>query len=143
MCTFTTLLVRLFFAQSKTEAYKVDEGRVRGDARVAKAKAAGFPRHMIAALVKRLKQAPVQLPRPVPLDIGQGRAFWNLMDPQVAEFAFAAGQSPADLARKLGLSELAEKHRHELSRAVEASSMPLHAVLANHLFELLAQNQLE
>ena len=76
---------------------QVDHGRVQGDPRVTKAEAADFSRRLLAALVQRLKQALVQLPRSVLVSIGQGRTSGSLGDSQVAELAFAAGQSPADL----------------------------------------------
>ena len=121
----------------------MDHGRVQDDPRVAQPETAAFPRHLLATLIERLKYALVQLPEAVLVGIGQGRALRRLGDSQVAELAFAAGQSPADLTQGLGLPELAEKHGHELSPAGEASGMAFGAVLADQLLKFQARKQLE
>ena len=87
---------------------EVDQGGVEADQRIAETKAAELPRLPLAALIERLKHALIQLPGPMLVGIGQSRALGSLGDSQVTELAFTAGQSTADLAQGLGLTELAD-----------------------------------
>jgi hypothetical protein len=59
------------------------------------------------------------------------------------ELTFAAPQSPADLAQRVGAAELAEQHRHELPPAGEPAGMALGVRPRHQRLELGARKQLE
>jgi len=59
------------------------------------------------------------------------------------ELAFAGSQAAADFTQRLGLSQLARQHGHELPPAGETAGVPLRPVLTNELFKLQAPKQLE
>ena len=75
--------------------------------------------------------------------LGQGGALGRIGQSQVPQLAFAGGQPAADLAQRLGPSQVTEQHGHELSPATEPASVALGPVLGDRLFKLLAGKQLQ
>ena len=56
--------------------------------------------------------------------------------PQMAQLAFAGGQSAANLAQGLRPAQVTEQHGHELSPTAEPAGVALGPVLGNRLLEL-------
>jgi hypothetical protein len=57
--------------------------------------------------------------------VGKGRFIRRFADSKMNQFAQAAAQTIADLAQRVGVGELAEQHRDQLSPAAEALGAPL------------------
>ena len=74
--------------------------------------------------------------RPVRVGIGQRRTPGRTPNAHVDELADAAGQTVTDLAQGIGVSQVAEQHRHELRPASEALGAFLGVVLPHQLLEL-------
>jgi hypothetical protein len=68
------------------------------------------------------------------------RRFWQ---PQVPQFAFAAGQPAADLPQTLGVAELTEQHGDELAPTGKAPGMTLGVVLLHRSSKFVAGEQLQ
>ena len=89
-----------------------------------------------------MEHGAVQLPRPVPVGVGQRRPRRGL-DPEMLELALATAQPAADLPQRMGPPELTEQHGHELSPAREPAGVTLGARLLDQGLELGPRKQLE
>ena len=87
-----------------------------------------------------LKHRPMQLPRPVFVGVGQGRTSWSCGQTQMTKFSFAGGQSSADFAQGLGVSQLTKQHGNELAPTTEAAGVSFGGVLAHSRFKLQTGN---
>ena len=97
---------------------------------------------LAASPQQRSEHVAVDLPRPVLVGIREGRPS-RRVDAQMAQLSLARSQPIGDLAQRLGASELAERHRHELSPAREAFRLALSIMLLHQLGELSARKELE
>jgi hypothetical protein len=61
----------------------------------------------------------------------------------VPQLAFAGSQAAADLAQRLGPSQVTEQHGHELPPATETAGMTLGSVFGDGLFKVVAGKQLQ
>ena len=138
----TAPLVRRYLAQSKTSAHSSIMVESRADQLVLEAEAAPGGGRGLAAGQQRLEHAPVELPGPMLVGVGQGGAGRG-GDAQVGQLAFAAGQPPADLPQGVRPAELTEQHGHELAPAGEAAGMALGPVLLDQGLKLGAREELE
>ena len=121
---------------------QVDDRRIQADELVFKPELAAAGDLGLAAAEQGLEHGAVQLPRPMLVGVGQGRAGRRL-DPQVLELALATAQPPADLSQRVGAPELAEQHGHELAPAGEAARVALRPGLLDQGLELGPRKQLE
>jgi len=121
---------------------QVDHRRVQADQLVLEPELAAPGDLGLAAAEQRLEHRAVELPRPMLVGVGQRRARGGL-DAQVLELALATAQAAADLPQRMGTSELAEQHRHELTPAGEATGVALRARLLDQGLEFGARKQLE
>jgi hypothetical protein len=61
----------------------------------------------------------------------------------MTKFSFAGGQSSANFAQGLGVSQLTKQHSDELAPTTETTSMPFSLVLAYRRFKFQAWDQLQ
>ena len=99
--------------------------------------------HFAAASEQLIEHAPVKLPRPVLVGVGQGGARGRLRQSQMPQLALAGGQPAADLAQRLRPSQVAKQHGHELAPAGETAGMALRPVLGHNPLKLVAGKQLQ
>ena len=78
-----------------------------------------------------VKQILEHLSRPVLVGVGERGALGCVVQAEMAQFAFRGGKALDDLAQRLGIAELAEQHRDELSPGGEAARMPLGLVFSD------------
>ena len=122
---------------------EVDHRGVQGQQAVTKTETPGRVHPARTALIKLFENALEQLPGPVPVGIGQGGARRSVAQAQMAQFALAGRQSPADFAQGVRLPQLAKQHGDELPPASEATPVPLGPVLLHELLEFQARKKLE
>ncbi len=77
------------------------------------------------------------------IGIGQGGAARRFGDPQMDESPEAAGQAVADLAQRVGASQLAEQHGNDLRPAGKALGVTLGGVLLHQRGKLRPREMLE
>ena len=94
-------------------------------------------------LLRHLKEDRlVEFPGAVGVGIGESRFVGRTQDAELPERRLAAGQSQANLAQRVQVSELTEQHGHELLPAGEAPGAALGPVLRDGLVELATGNHL-
>ncbi len=121
---------------------QIDHGRIQAHELVLEPELPAAPGQGLAAGQQLVEDRAIELPRPMLIGIGQCRPRRRL-DPQVAQFALAAGQAPADLAQRVGPSQLAEEHRYELAPAREAPRMTLRMGTLDEGLEFGPRKQVE
>ncbi len=84
----------------------------------------------------------VDLPRTVPVGVGEHRARGSGGQAQMPQLAFAGRQTAADFAQRLGAAEVAKQHGDKLSPASEAAGVAFPAMLADGLLKLRTREQL-
>lgn len=104
----------------KQACTELDERGIEAEEPVLEPERPFAERHLLAAAQDLIKQLLVELPGPVLVGVGQGRAFRGRLDAQMPGLAETTGQAPANLPKGVGLPELAEQHGHELVPAVKA-----------------------
>jgi hypothetical protein len=82
----------------------------------------GFARQPVAQHEKQITE---NLPRAVFVGVGKSRSCGRAVEPEMAEFAFAAGQPTADFPQRVGPPQLAEQHTDQLCPAAEAVRVTL------------------
>ena len=97
----------------------------------------------LAAGQKLIEYGLVQLPGAVLIGVAEGGSLGWLFDAQVAQFAFACGQTPGNLPQALGVAQLAKQHSDELCSTGEAPGVPFGLVLSNGVIKQGAGNQRE
>ena len=85
----------------------------------------------------------IKRPGPVFVSVGQGGAFWRVVDSEMFQLALATRQPAADLSQGVSTTKLTKKHGHELAPAGEAFFGVVGAVFSNCLFELEAGEKLQ
>ena len=93
-----------------------------------------------APLEQLLENAPVELPRPVRVRIGQRRALRRFLQPQMHHFAQRRAQPAADLPQRVRRTQLAEQHRHELVPAAETLRPALRVQIPHRTVEPVPVN---
>ena len=119
-----------------------DQGGIQAQQLVLEAESMGAG-DLPAAAQQLIKHASVQLPGPMFVSIGQGGTLGCIRQPQVPQLAFAGRQAAADLAQRLGPSQVTEQHGHELPPATETAGMTLGSVFGDGLFKVVAGKQLQ
>ena len=100
-------------------------------------------RFVLATLQYGFEYGLIKLPRPVLIGVTQSRRFRTLFDSQVDRLAFYCRKATADLTQALGMTKLAEEHRHQLLPAGETACVPLRIVLLHGAFEFQPGKELE
>jgi hypothetical protein len=72
--------------------------------------------------------------------VGQRGASRSRGQTQVTKLSFAGGQASANLAQRLGMSQLTKEHGDELSPTTETSGMSLGVVPAHGRFKFKARD---
>jgi hypothetical protein len=97
----------------------------------------------LALCQELLEYGLAERPGTVDIRVSQSGTFRGIRNSQVLEFAFTAGQAPADLAEAVGTAELAEEHGDKLAPAREAFGGVVGAMLPHGLFEFEAREELQ
>ena len=115
----------------KQRQAQLDGRRVERVERVLEPKRLPPASRQTARCQQLIKDGLVQLPWPMLIGVGQGRALGRSTQAEVLEFSRARGQPAADLPEGLGLRQLAEEHRDELVPARESLGGVLGFVVAD------------
>jgi hypothetical protein len=68
--------------------------------------------------------------------VGQRRLVRSSVDAKVNQLPQTAGNAVTDLSQRIGSSEMAKQHRHQLVPARKSLRPPLCAMFADQLFKL-------
>lgn len=120
---------------------EVDDGRIQREQATLESKPMTW-RVNAASIAKENEQIPIEGPGAMLIGVGEGRTTRGF-DSEVIEFPFGGREAVANLAERLGSTEVTEKHRDELLPAGEAASVTLGIVVPGELLELHPRKQFE